>query len=213
MVTTLTRPQINTLAGLTAKHWERRHDEVMIYLNEFMNVTERCDKKRYYYDIEGEVPESIPKMPRKSNMAQKIADYTEYTIAALGTEFKPNSKVRIAQDAIDDFSYEKYGHYCKQTVARRFVGPVMDEKGEKSKDMYWVDYNTYEIITDEQLIRLKELFKQERITEKEMANAFIKSQQGEDISQESTSFQRAISLFKDEFGFTPIKVYQWRVKR
>ena len=50
MVTTLTRPQINTLAGLTAKHWERRHDEVMIYLNEFMNVTERCDKKRYYYD-------------------------------------------------------------------------------------------------------------------------------------------------------------------
>ena len=212
MVTTLTRPQINALAGLTAKHWERRHDEVMIYLNEFMNVTERCDKKRYYYDIEGEVPESIPKMPRKSNMPEKIADYTQFTLAALGTEFKPNSKARIAQDAIDDFGYNKYGHISKENIARNFVGPVMDEKGEKSKDMYWVNFSTYEIITDEQLVRLKELFKQERISEKEMANAFIKSQQGEDISQESTSFQRAISLFKDEFGFTPIKVYQWKIK-
>ena len=91
--------------------WDRRHDDLLEHLQNFMDIKEiKSEKGTYTYEVEGEMPDTIPLLLRKSKMEQKKKDYELYTIAALGTEFKLNSKSKIARDAIVDFGGERYGH-------------------------------------------------------------------------------------------------------
>ena len=50
------------------------------------------------------------------------------------------------------------------------------------------------------------------LSEKEMANAFVKEQQGEDISDEKSSYSKVMDRFKEKYDFRPIKVYKWKIK-
>lgn len=209
----LTRSELNKKYNINKNTWSRRHDDLLEYLNDYMCIKEREDNGRYYYDIDQDIlPQEIPPIPRKSNMKEKKDEYKKFTIGALGVEYKPNSKAKVARDAIDKFGCSKYGHSSVAAVVRRYVGPVMEEEGEHSNHMVWVDCFTYEILDTELVNILKQMFKDEKLSEEEMANAFIKQQQGEDISEEKSGYKKVIDRFKEEYGVIPIKVYEWKLK-
>lgn len=155
-------------------------------------------------------------LPRKlstTNREEKIKDYDTFTIASLGTEFKPNSKSKVAREAIEAFGEEKYGHTNVRAVTERFVKPAFEKYGESDDIHKWVWYSTYEELDSVTLERWRQIMNEEHISEQEAANAFYKEQQGEDISKEKGYFKNARTRFKEEYGSTPILVESWRVKK
>lgn len=209
----ISKTELTNKYNLTRRAWEARHDDLLEHLSDFMNIKEIKINNRYYYDIEGEMPDSIPKLPRKSNKAEKIKDYEEYVIKNLPEEFTPLSKAKMSRDAINDFGYEKYNHTSFKSVSNRYVGPAMDKHGEHGTDMVWVNVSTYQQLTKEQEDYLHDCFCQVHLSEREMANAFKKAAQEEDISEEINNFNRAIDKYKERYGFRPISVYEWKVKK
>jgi hypothetical protein len=211
----LTRSQLSKRYNITRNSWERRHDELLEYLSEFISIKEVLDakSKRYVYEInEDELPD-IPQIPRKSQMEEKIKDYSDFTIASLDIDFKPNSKRRIAKNAIYNFGLEKYHHSSDEAVARRFISPIMESKGEHNNTLIWVYYDTYEPIEKADLEYWRNVLDEEKINEREAANAFYRYAEGEDVSEEVSSYQRAIKRFKEKYGTVPVRVYSWRLKK
>lgn len=210
----LTRNELTKRYGITRNAWERRHDELMNYLSEFMRIREVRNEKsgRYTYEIDEDILPDIPAFPRKSQMEEKIEDYSNFTVSCLSAEFKPNSKRRVAKSAIDSFGLDKYSHSSEEAVARRFVGPIMDKKGEHNNNLTWVYYTTYEPLEDNILEAWHNILEEERINERDAANAFYKYSEGEDITQEVNSYKRAMERFKTIYGTIPVRVYSWRLK-
>lgn len=213
---TLKRSDLNKMYNLNKGTWDRRHDDLMNHLNEYMNITERGENTRFYYDVDvdsiDEMPKNIPPLPRKNDIMKKIIDYTDFTTASLGTEFKPNSISKIARDAIFEFGQVKYNHQSMESVAKSFIRPAINQKGERSATKLWVFYDNYEPLDDEAKKRWYEILKEIKLTEKDMAHAFIKEQQGEDITKECNSYKKAMEIFKKEFGSFPVHVYKYKLK-
>ena len=162
----ISRSELNKKYNIDSHLWTRRHDDLLDYLQDFMNIKEIKSKKgRYTYEIEGEMPESIPKLPRKCNLEQKKKDYEDFTIKALGTEFKPNSKSKIAREALSSFGNEKYGHYSQESVVKRYVKEPFDKYGVTNNHQVWVDYKTYKPLSAEVLTDWRSILKEERIDE------------------------------------------------
>lgn len=156
-------------------------------------------------------------LPRKVNTKElqlaKEKDYTNFTIASLGTEFKPNSKAKVAREAICSFGAEKYGHENIKYIANTFVKPAFDEYGESNGIKRWVWYETYEPLDQQTLERWRQITFEEHISESEAANAFYRQEQGEDISKEQGYFKRARQRLKEEYGQIAILVSDWRIKK
>lgn len=196
---------------VTRSHWERRHDELLDYLQDFMDITEiKTEKGRYLYEVNGEMPDSIPPLPRKSQLKQKKKDYEDYTIKALGTEFKPNSKSRVAREAMADFGYEKYGHSSQKAVVERYIKEPFDKYSVSDGNKYWCYYETYEVLSAEVLAEWRTILAEEHISEKEAAHAFYKEQQGEDITKERNYYKNALTRFKEKYKSIPVLVSKWR---
>lgn len=209
----ITRKELNEKYSISKNQWNLRHDDLLNHLQDFMDIIEiKSIKGTYKYEVKGELPDSIPPLPRKSLMEQKKKDYETYTIAALGTEFKPNSKSKIAREALADFGNEKYGHTSQKAVVERYVKEPFDKYGESDGKKYWCYYNTYTIIEDDVLEDWRKILKQEHISEEEAANAFYRQQQGEDISKEKQYYKNALERFKEKYGSIPILISQWKVK-
>lgn len=211
--TILTKGQINEICPFTESQWRRRREDILEHLKDFMDVKEqKTDTGRYEYVVKGEVPKSIPPLPRKSQMTEKKKEYEEYTIRALGTEFKPNSKARIAREAISDFGHYKYGHENPESVSKRYIKEPFEKYGETNNKRVWVDYLSYEPLPEDTLIRWREILKEEKIDEQAAAAAFYKAQHGDgDISKEKGYYQKALGRFKDEFKYMPVLVSEWKV--
>lgn len=143
---------------------------------------------------------------------QKKEDYKQFTLATLGTEFKPNSKSKTAREAMEAFGLEKYGHTNARAISARYVGPVFDEYGESNGVKHWVWYPTYEPLNDEETLRWRTILNEEHISELEAANAFYRQEMGEDISKEKGYFANARFRIKQEYGSFPILVSDWRLK-
>lgn len=196
------------------KQWEKRKEELLDWIGCF-----------YDYELKGSSPIMIiihevigtyEPLPRKVNtkelQANKIKDYTTFTIAALGTEFKPNSKAKVAREAMRSFGTEQYGHENLKYVTNTFVKPAFDEYGESNGIRRWVWYETYEPLDEETLERWRRIMAEEHISEQEAANAFYRQEQGEDISKEKGYFAKARERFKREYGSCPILVADWKLK-
>ena len=124
------RKELSQLYNITKYNQDKRHDEVITYLQDFMDITEiKSEKGTYKYEIKGIIPDSIPSLPRKNQMEKAKKDYELYTIKALGTEFKPNSKSKIAREAIRDFGQEQYGHKSQEAVVKRYIKEPFDKYG------------------------------------------------------------------------------------
>ena len=87
----------------------------------------------------------------------------------MGNEFKPNSKSKIAREAIAAFGYEKYYHTSEKSVAASYIKDPFDKYGETNGCHYWVFYKTYEPLTNEILAEWKKILEEEHISEQEAA--------------------------------------------
>lgn len=209
----LSRTELSKKYSITAGQWKNRHNDLLDWINDFCSITEIKEGRYYYYILSDDAPESIPKLPRKSNKQEKKQDYEDYTVAHLPKDWKPLSKTKMSRDAISDFGQKKYNHKSVRAVSERYVGPAMDKHGEHSDKMIWVNYKTYDLLTEEEERCLHEYFREEHLTELEMANAFKKYAQKEDISKELNSYNTAVGKFIERYGFRPISVYRWRLKQ
>ena len=193
--------------------WKRRKEDFKIWLSEF------CD-----YELTGVRPimitikevygdyEPLPRKVNVTNMEQKKKDYEEFTIKALGNDFKPNSQSKVARDAIDSFGLKKYHHTSQRAVAQRFVGPAFKEYGESDNQHIWVWYQTYEPLSIEDIKLWRDIMKTHKIAEEEAANAFYKASQGQDITKEKQYYKDALNELKNIKKDIPVLVSQWKCK-
>ena len=182
-----------------------------------MIITEiKSSTGRYSYQIQGELPQSIPNIAEalRHTKEEKNEAYKNFILdKELTEEFRPNSKSKVARDAIADFAMKEYRHYSARSVVNQYVGPLMEKYGEKSKDYIWVNYNTYQPMSPEEIVELKYIFKNFQMSEEEMQCAWIKQNQGQDVSEEKNHFNAAITFFKERYGYRPILVAKWRLKQ
>lgn len=202
------------LTGITRSQWDRRRADILTWLENFYDyeLLSGSPMRIKILEVYGEY-KPLPRKISDTNMVQKIKDYEQFTIASLGTEFKPNSKSKVAREAIDSFGEEKYGHTSQRAVAERFIKPAFDKYGESDGIHKWVWYSSYEALSKKELETWRQIMSEEHISEQEAANAFYKQEQGEDVSKEKGYFANARARFKEIYGETPILVESWRVKR
>lgn len=166
---------------ISVNQMNRRQDELFAWLNNFFDY-EILQGRPIRIHVKAVLADYQPlprKVPSQDKLTQeKLIDYEKYTMAALGTEFKPNSKMKIARDAIESFGYTKYYHNNPEWVARNFVTQPFNTYGETNNQQVWVYYSTYEPMPSNVLEKWRTILHEEHIGEKEAANAFYKQEQG-----------------------------------
>lgn len=202
------------LINIAINQWKYRKKDLLNWLYEFYDyeLLEGRPLRIKIMEVYGEY-KPLPRKVDGFNLEQKIADYERFTIASLGAEFKPNSKSKVAREAIYSFGEEKYGHTSHEAVTRRFISPAFDKYGESSNEHIWVWYSTYIPLSEEEVAEWRNIMSEEHISEEEASNAFYKHAQGQDISKELGYFAIARKRFKDKYGESPILVQSWRVKK
>lgn len=209
------REELAPLLGISDYTVVRRKKELLEWLKNFYDY-ELISEKPYTLQIT-EIYGEYKQMPRKweKNELQKKQDYENYVIAALGVEFKPNSRMRVAKEAILDFGREKYSHTNPEAVTRRFVKEPFEKYGESDNKRIWVWSDKYEPLTKEEVAEWRQILKEEKISEKEAAAAFYKQEQGQDISQEKQYYKNAMWRFQDLHGRSdvPVLVSSWKLNR
>ena len=201
------------LLNIALNQWKSRKNDLLLWLENFYDY-EILDGKPLrikIIEVYGEY-QPLPRKVEGFNMKEKIKDYEQFTIASLGTEFKPNSKSKVAREAISSFGKEKYGHSSQRAVTERFVKPAFDKYGETDGVHKWVWYSTYEPLGEDVVADWRNIMQEEHISEEEAANAFYKQEQGMDISKEKQFFANARNRFKEKYGEFPILVKSWKLK-
>lgn len=207
-----TRKELSQKYSIPRSTWDKKHDELILHLQEYMNIIEiKSIKGRYTYEVKGEMPDIIPSL-KAARTKQKKKDYEKFTIAALGTEFKPNSKSKIARDAIADFGYEKYKHKSQRSVAEQYIKEPFNKYGVSDGNQYWCFYSTYEVMDEAIVTEWRTILSEEKIGEEEAANAFYRQAQGEDISTELQFYKNAMNRFKEKYNDIPVLVKKWKCK-
>lgn len=201
------------LIGISKSQWDRRKQDLLQWWTNFYDyeILEGKPLRIKINEVYGEY-QPLPRKLKETNLEEKIADYERFTIAALGNEFKPNSKSKVAREAIWSFGQEKYGHTSQEAVTKRFVRPAFEKYGVSDGIHKWVWYSTYEPLSEEIVQDWRNIMVEEHISEAEAANAFYKQEQGMDISKEKSYFAAARKRFKEKYGECPILVESWKVR-
>lgn len=202
--------------NIPSNQYDRKKKELLEWLTNFFDYDYlpgrpiRINIKEIYGEYQP-LPRKVPKQDELNK--QKKEDYEKFTITALGTEFKPNSKMRVAREAIESFSYEKYSHSSVEAVAKRYIKEPFEKYGETDNQKVWVYYSTYEKLNELEIEDWRNILSQEHIGEKEAACAFYKQEQGQDISEEKNYYQRAQEKFIKKYGDIPVLVQSWKAKK
>ena len=202
--------------GIPANQVDRRQEELLNWLSNFFDYEfyNGCPKRILIKEIYGEYQPLPRKVPSQEALtAEKKEKYTAFTIAALGTEFKPNSQSKVARDAIVDFGYELYHHTNSEAVVKRFVKEPFKAYGESDNKKVWVWYSTYKKIDSNILDDWRKILREEHIAEDEAANAFYRQEQGEDVSVEKGYYKTAQQRFKEKYGDIAVLVTSWKLKK
>lgn len=204
-----------SMLNIPQNQYNRRVKELRAWLANFFNyeMLEGCPLRIHIKEILGE----YKPMPRKVGLQdqytqEKKQDYERFTIEALGTEYKPNSKTKIARDGIKVFGKAKYHHTYAEGVARNFIKEPFDKYGETNDKQVWVWYATYQPASEEVLLRWHSILKEEHMSEEEAACAWYKQEQGEDVSLEKSYYKNALDRARAEFGDILVLVREWRLK-
>lgn len=209
------KEELGPLLNIPTYTIDRRKEELFNWFKNFFDY--KIISKRPYLIQITEIYGEYKPMPQKweSFEEQKKQDYENYVIAALGVEFKPNSRMRVAKEAILDFGREKYSHTNLEAVTRRFVKEPFEKYGETDNKRLWVWSDKYEPLTKEEVAEWRQILKEEKISEKEAAAAFYKQEQGQDISQEKQYYKNAMWRFQDLHGRSdvPVLVSSWKLNR
>lgn len=192
---------------------ERRLDDLLDWLTNFYDfefLRGRPNRILITKVIEEYEPMPAKWVKRQETTEQKKKDYEDFTLAALGTEFKPNSKSKIARDAIAQFGRTKYNHMNPKSVAERYVKEPFDKYGETNNEKLWVYYSTYTPLGERELEHWRAILADKKIGETEAANAFYRQEQGEDISKEKQYYKEALEIFESIYFDRPVLVKKWR---
>lgn len=202
------------LLNIAINQWKMRKDDLLHWLSNFYDyeIVEGKPLRIKIIEVYGEY-QPLPRKLDGYNMAEKVTDYKNFTIAALGNEFKPNSKSKVAREAIQSFGNAKYGHTSREAVARRFVSPVFEQYGESDGKYHWVWYKTYELASQEDIDAFKTILKEEKAAEEDVINAFYASEGDEEILKTKECYRKAICRAKEELGDFLVRVPQWRLKQ
>ena len=201
--------------NITTYQAERRLEDLLEWLKNFFDYEfyDGKPKRILIKEIYGEYQPLPRKVPSQETLtAEKKEKYTVFTIAALGTEFKPNSQSKVARDAIRDFGKELYHHTNPEAVVKRFVKEPFKTYGESDNKKVWVWYSTYTEIKSDVLDDWRKILREEHIAEDEAANAFYRQEQGEDISVEKGYYKTAQQRFKKKYGDIAVLVTSWKLK-
>lgn len=201
--------------GISSRQWDRRKKELLLWLENFFDY-EIKEGQPIYIIIHEQFGEYQP-LPRKeikqTKTLEKEKAYTEFIIASLGVEFKPNSKSKIAREAISEFGYEKYHHISKDAIVRRYVSKPFDTYGETNEKSLWVFYSTYTPLDKEMVEEWRQILKDECISEEEASNAFYRQEQGQDVSKEKQYYKNAMNKFFNKYKDIPVLVKEWKLKK
>lgn len=213
----LSRTDLNQKYNLDRKWWNTKHDLLLEHLSLFMDIQEIQEANGYYtYEIEGELPDTIPPVPRKGEKEkqERMKAYEDF-VRSQFSDFMPrfSSQAKVARDALNDFGQRAYGHNNAKSVAALYVKPAFAKLLEEVPDSdRWVWYKTYEPLDKDVLQRWLDILKEEHITEKQQAKAFRDSFAGLDISKAYSYYANAIQRFRAEFHDYTIKVPQYLLK-
>lgn len=200
---------------IPTNQYDRNKDKLLEWLTNFFDFDYlpgrpiRINIKEIYGEYQ-QLPRKNPKQDKLNQ--QKQEDYEKFTIAALGTEFKPNSKMRVAREAISSFGRNKYFHTNAEWVARNYVKEPFDKYGESDNQQVWVFYSSYEKIPEDIVEDWRKILREEHIGEEEAANAFYKQEQGQDVSKEKSYYKKAQERFNYKYNDIPVLVKSWRVR-
>lgn len=200
--------------GISAYQYDRRQEDLLLWMKNFFDY-ELLPGNPIRINILEVYGEYLP-LPRKISSQEKLTQekkerYEKYTIAALGPEYKPNSKSKIAREAMADFGYELYGHSNSRAIATRYIKEPFDKYGESDGKKKWVWFSSYEPLSEECLTKWKVIREEEQISERDAANAFYRQEQGEDITKEKNSFKKAMERIKEEYHDIPVLVESWKL--
>lgn len=199
MMIRITRAKLNKKYNISPNDWTRKHDLIMEHLSNYMEITELKENGQYIYVIEDDLPETIPPIPRKSKKTEAQKDYDEF-IQQYFSESVPRyaSKAKVARDAMEAFSTQKYGHNNAQSVIRRYITAAFEKYVEEVPNSEcWVWSKTYEPLSDNEL---------QHWAKKQQAEAFREFCAGNDISEACAAYKQATSD-------RAIKVSQYLLKK
>lgn len=212
------KKEFGPMLNIPNNQLDRRKEELYEWLKNFFEyeIIQGCPIRIHIKAIIGEY-QPLPSKKYDNSQREKIVkeakeDYSDYTIAALGTEFKPNSKSKIARDAINDFGYERYNHTNTEWIARKYIKEPFDNHAETNNKSVWVYYSDYTLIDDETLAEWRDIMSEEHISEQEAANAFYRQEQGQDVTKEKRYYKNAVARFKEKYGDIPVLVKEWKNK-
>ena len=201
--------------NIPQNQYDRRQSDLLVWMGNFFDFELYKGRPLRIY-IKEQIGEYQPlprKLPKQDELnAEKIKCYTEFTIQALGAEYKPNSKSKIARDAIDAFGYEKFSHMSTEAVTKRFIRKPFDDYGETNGKSTWVWYSSYTPIELDVLEDWFNILKEEHISEKEAADAFYRQEQGQDITKEKGYYKKAQDRFVEKYGDIAVLVKEWKRK-
>ena len=203
------------LTGITLYQFRNRKEDLLEWLKEFYDYELYNGRpiRIYIKKVIGEYKALPRKVNSKELTEHKKQRYTSFAIASLGTEYAPNSKSRVAREAMYSFGYEEFGHTSVPAVVERYVGPAMNQYGEHDNKYQWVWFANYVPLPSDVLTHWSEILKEEKISDEEAANAFYRQENGEDITKEKNSYKKAQQRFKEIYSTIPVKVPGWRLKK
>ena len=196
---------------------DRRLNELLDWLTNFFDFDfyKGHPNRIFIKEIYGNY-QPLPKRPPRQDALNQLKKerYDEYTKNQFNKNiYEPNSIMRVARNARDEFGEEEFGHTNVEAVARRYVKESFYKYGENNNHFIWVDYYDYQPLSDELLFAWKEIRRQENIDEEEAANAFYAQENGEDISKQKNAYKVALRKFKERYGIIPVCVKEWRLKK
>ena len=199
--------------GISKYQMDRRKKDLLIWLTNFYDYTiipgspERIKINEVFGDYEP--------MPRKvtDRAYEKQKDYEEFAFASLTPEFKPNSKRKVARDAIKQFGNKKYKHRNVESVARRYISKPFEKYGENDGQQVWVYFSSYAPMPTRTVDKWRQLLSKYKISETEASNAFYKYAQGDNIDLELGYYRCALAEFQEIYDDTPVLVKRWRLKK
>lgn len=203
--------------NISASQWKCKKEELLSWLENFYDysIVEGCPILITIKEVYGDY-KPLPRKKYETNKEQKLADYEEFTKSKLTHEYQPNSKSRVARQAIAEFGYEKYNHFSEKNVARCYITPAFNKYAESDNHRMWVWYSTYLPINDTILTDWHNILKRYKQDEKSIFQVYTDYCQDEvgieAIQEKKNGYLLAMQEFKEKYGDFPVNVAKWRLK-
>lgn len=220
---TYTQKQLFEVLGISKYTWAKRREDWLDHFADFCDY-DMYQKKNgpWYFNIKEVYQEEYYPLPRKSNKAEKEADYEAFTLKHI--EKNPYcSTAIIARNAIEDEEIQNKYHH-KEGSAYRYIRPVVNNeskvhKGERVWGHLSKDGLTFILLTPQQLDYLNATFdyyfKDVNNIDEKQADIIAK-EEGRDITKEEAkeliyekakcAYGQAMDRFREMWHFRPYKV-------